>query len=118
MTAYHAGIEGEQAASKYLQQIGIRVLHQRYRAGGGEIDLVALDGEILCFIEVKYRPKGRLGDGLQSVNMDKRRRLRAASRHYLASEMRTRSWRFDILEITRAGIWYARGAAVQERGQV
>ena len=111
MSSYQHGLAGEAQAISYLKQMGLEVLATRYRAEGGEIDIIAREGEVLCFIEVKYRAQGRLGDGLLSVTADKRRRLEKAARAYLSQEKRSKRWRFDTLEITRAGIWYARHAS-------
>lgn len=113
MSSYHSGLSGEQMACQHLRGLGIKVLKTRYRADGGEIDIIALDGDTLCFIEVKYRPEGRLGDGLASVDEDKRQRLRRAARVYLTENRHPARWRYDVLEITRAGIWYALDAAKQ-----
>lgn len=111
MSSHQSGLEGERLACGYLRERGLRILATRYRAERGEIDIVARDGAELCFIEVKHRPHARLGSGLLSVDQDKRRRMRAAARAYLAKHPGTRRWRFDSLEITRAGIWYAPRAA-------
>lgn len=113
MTSYRSGLSGEQLACAYLRGLHIQVLRTRYRADGGEIDIVAQDGDTLCFIEVKHRPEGRLGDGLASVDQDKRTRVRRAAKAYLAQNKHPAKWRFDTLEITRAGIWYAPDAAKQ-----
>ncbi|MHC1786272.1 MAG: YraN family protein [Christensenellales bacterium] len=111
MSSYHGGLQGEEAAMAYLSGLRMRILTSRYRAEGGEIDIIALDGQVLCFIEVKYRPLGRLGEGLLSVTWDKRRRIQSAAKAYLRDHRHPARWRFDTLEITRAGIWYARNAA-------
>ena len=102
---------GEDLAVKYLKNIGVKPLHTRYRAARGEVDIVALDGDVLCFVEVKYRPEGRLGSGALSLDRDKRERLHSAARAYLDTHPHPRRWRFDTIEITRAGVWYLRGAA-------
>ena len=113
MSSYHSGLTGEELASAHLRGLGLRVIKTRYRADGGEIDIIAQDGDILCFIEVKYRPEGRLGAGLASVDGDKRARMRRAAKVYLAQNAHPARWRFDTIEITRAGIWYALDAAKQ-----
>lgn len=115
--SYHSGLSGEAIACQYLKSIGIQVLRTRYRAADGEVDIVAMEAGVLCFIEVKHRPNGRLGAGLLSVDSDKRRRLRHAAQAYLASHSHPARWRFDTLEITRAGVWYARGAAQLQEGR-
>ena len=48
-------LRGERAAAKYLKRLGYRILAARDRSGLGEIDLVALDGQTIVFVEVKTR---------------------------------------------------------------
>lgn len=107
--SYSSGLLGEQMACDYLLQCGMTVLETRFRARDGEIDIVARDGITLCFVEVKYRPRARLSEGLPSVNDDKRRRMRHAGHAYLQKNEWHRSYRFDIIEITRAGVRYVKG---------
>ena len=81
MSSYQSGLEGEEQACSYLKAMGMQVLCMRYRADGGEIDIIASDGGKIRFTEVKYRPQSRLGAGIAVIDEDKRRRLlRAASR--------------------------------------
>ena len=77
----------------------------------GEIDLIARDGDTIVFIEVKARPAGKLGAGVAAVTADKRRRLRHAADAYLSRKrLRDAPCRFDILEFSRAGIFYMENA--------
>jgi len=109
--SYQSGLEGEAEACAYLRELGLHILVCRYRAADGEIDIIAQDGDVLCFIEVKCRRQSRLGDGIMSVTEDKRRRMERAAQAYLHERRQAVKWRFDSLEITRAGVWYARCAA-------
>lgn len=111
MKSYQSGLEGEEEACAYLRGLGLSILTCRYRAAGGEIDIIAQDQDILCFIEVKCRRQSRLGAGILSVTDDKRMRMERAARAYLRECRHPAKWRFDSLEITRAGVWYARHAA-------
>jgi putative endonuclease len=53
---YAAGLWAELQAMLWLSAKGYRVLHRRYLAGGGEVDLVVRRGAVLAFVEVKARP--------------------------------------------------------------
>ena len=53
--AYRYGISAEKLASWYLRFKGYRILAERYRNGGGEIDIVARKGNTLVAVEVKAR---------------------------------------------------------------
>lgn len=111
MSSYQEGLAGEQQAEDYLKARGLQVVMARYRGGNGEIDLIARDGDVLCFIEVKYRPHGRLGDGMLAVSTDKRRRMHRAAKDYLQVNAYRGKRRYDALEITRAGVWYIKNGA-------
>ena len=64
MTAFSEGLLGEWRARAYLRRQGMAVLAQRYRAPHGEIDLIARDQQAIVFVEVKARPRGTMGVGL------------------------------------------------------
>ena len=104
-TNYRSGLEGEEQALRYLAGQGMTLVERRFRGGDGEVDLVMADGDTLVFVEVKYRPAGRPGDGLLAVSPAKRRRLVNAARVFCAKrEAMDRPVRFDVVEITRGGI--------------
>jgi putative endonuclease len=87
---------GERAAARFLRRRGLRILSRNVRCGQGEIDLVALDGETLVFVEVKSRSEGSLSVDLEKIDGRKRRALGRACRLFLArlSEPAA-SWRVD-----------------------
>ena len=100
------GLAGERQALAYLRQHGMRPVCQRYRCPYGEIDLVMLDGECLVFVEVKLRSRGRKNDGVLAVNVQKQQRLIRAARCYLGEYPTEMPVRFDIVEITGAGVFH------------
>ena len=104
MSLYSLGLEGEKQAEAYLASRGYRVLERRYRTRHGEIDLIAVKNRVLFFVEVKYRPKSRLGGGLEAIGPVKQNRLRSAARAYLMDH--PAAWQLAYLEITRAGILF------------
>ena len=110
MNRYVTGLLGEWRAEKYARKQGMRILERRYRAAHGEIDLIAREGNTVVFIEVKARPHGRMLEGAKAVNLDKRRRLRAAAQAYLAAHPAFADARFDLIEITAAGLRHVRNA--------
>ncbi len=107
--AYSIGLEGEEIACAYIEQIGYTILARRYRAAGGEVDIIAKDGKTVCFIEVKYRPEARLGEAVESVDDKKRTLVRKAAGEYMRKNNIKAKMRFDIIEITRAGVWHLKG---------
>lgn len=105
------GILGEMQAMRLLKKQGYRILRWRYRAAGGEIDVIAREKDTIVFVEVKARPQGRMGEGIKAVNQDKRRRLRSAARAYLGKTGQENcAVRFDVVEFSRAGARHIKGA--------
>lgn len=105
MKQYESGLHGESVAEQHLKNQGMILLSRRYRAQNGEIDLIMLDGDVIVFVEVKNRPRGKAGAGLMSVTQDKQRRMTNAAIAFLvAREWTERLVRFDIVEVTSDGI--------------
>ncbi len=105
--SYQTGLSGEDLALRYLLRKGMLLLAKRYRAADGEIDLIMQEGSCLVFVEVKYRPSGRRGDGLLSISAGKQRRiLHAATVFYTKMHDPALQPRFDVVEITADGIFH------------
>lgn len=81
--AYAKGQAGEVRAAEILERQGYKILNRRFRSPGGEIDLVALNGQHLAFVEVKVRH--RLNDAAWSVTARQQRRIADAARYWLQS---------------------------------
>ncbi len=96
------GALGEDMAYRYLRRHGCTVVARNYaaRSGAGEIDLVAWDGGVLAFVEVKTRSSGDFGAPDAAVDERKQRRITIAAREYgrraQVEESRTR---FDIVSV-------------------
>jgi putative endonuclease len=91
------GDRGEREAARFLRKAGLRVLTRGYRTSEGEIDLIARDGDVLVFVEVKSR---REGNPAEAVTPEKQRRLTLAALHFLKHHglLEQRS-RFDVVAI-------------------
>lgn len=94
------GRQGENAACRMLENSGLEVLCRNYRYARTEIDIVARDGAVLCFIEVKTR-RSKLGvRPAEAVDAGKRRRILHGARQYLhAIASPGLELRFDIIEV-------------------
>ncbi len=78
----------------------MRILDRRFRGGGSEIDLVALDGEVIVFVEVKTRRGVGHGEPWEAVVARKRARIARAALQYLADrDLLERRARFDVVEV-------------------
>jgi len=91
------GDTGEREAARYLRRLGLKVLCRGYRTDHGEIDLVALDGDVVVFVEVKTR---RHGEPAEAVTAEKQRRLTLAALHFLKKHrLLEQPCRFDVVAI-------------------
>ena len=99
MTTTLAGRRGEALAAAYLRKKGYCILAAGYRSPYGEIDLIAWDGETLCFVEVKTRTSCAVGLPRESVTAKKREKLRAAALSYLSERGLDCPARFDVAEV-------------------
>lgn len=93
---------GEAEAARLLRRHGLRILHRRYRTRRGEIDLVALDGAVVVFVEVKTRSGVRYGLPAAAVTPRKQARIARAALSYLTRfRLHDRTCRFDVVEVRR-----------------
>jgi putative endonuclease len=91
---------GENLACQELERRGYSVVARRYRRRGGEIDIIALDGATLVFVEVKARAGRRYGLAAESVTAVKRRRLAAVALDYVVRHhVHNCPCRFDVVAI-------------------
>jgi putative endonuclease len=102
-TPTERGGAAERAAVEYLRRRGFRPVVTNHRNPGGEIDLVALDGDTLCFVEIKARSRIEYGGGAAAVDARKRRRLCRAAEVYLAFHPHAGPCRFDVVSLDREG---------------
>ncbi|GAA5481912.1 ribonuclease HII [Haloferula sargassicola] len=95
------GRRGERIAAAWLRSIGAKVLFRNFRApGGGEVDIVARQGEVLLFVEVKTRTRDDFGRPLEAVNEEKRRLIRRGANEWLRMlGRRDFPWRYDVIEV-------------------
>lgn len=95
------GSEFEDQAADYLLSKGFTIVTRRFRARRGELDLVALDGDLLVFVEVKQRKVGYVPE--EAIGSQKIDRLYSAAREYLQStDQPNRDFRFDVIAISES----------------
>jgi|SRR5437867_1580911 len=91
---------GEDLACHELRRRGYAILARRYRRRGGELDIIARDGQTVVFVEVKTREGCEFGAGGESVTALKRRRMANIALDYLSRNRLTESpCRFDVVSI-------------------
>ena len=96
------GRMGEDAAAKLIRRNGHKILKRNFTCRRGEIDIVALDGDVICFVEVKTRRPGALFAPNRTVTAAKRRQVRRVAQHYLrVNHLLDRTCRFDIISVVQ-----------------
>jgi putative endonuclease len=94
------GKAGEEAAVQYLREHGYQILERNYRCRFGEIDLIARDGRVLAFVEVKTRRSQKYGPAAAAVTREKQRHLIKASQLYLIQKKKADELcRFDVVTV-------------------
>jgi len=93
------GKQAENVALSHLREQGLILVKRNYRCRLGEIDLVMTQGDLLVFIEVRYRKSDRFGSGAETVDYHKRRKLILAAEHFLYLHHRyvNMGCRFDVI---------------------
>ena len=82
MTKVTFGKYGEDLACHYLQKQGYKILERNFRIRGGEIDIVAIDGQTLVYVEVKARTSYQFGLPEESITPFKIKFLQRAAKFY------------------------------------
>jgi putative endonuclease len=101
MTAHNEfGRAAEVEAADLLQRNGWTILERNWRAGRQEIDVIALRGTLVAFVEVKARASARYGHPLEAIGWRKRRDLARAARVWIRLNGRSgQEYRFDAVHV-------------------
>ncbi len=98
------GRRGERLAARYLRRAGLQVIASRFRLRCGEIDLIALDGDQVVFVEVKARRGTGFGMPADSITRRKQRKLARVALAFLSGRgWHERPCRFDVVELLERG---------------
>src|ERR1700694_5895123 len=94
------GKTGEDLECGELERRGYAIVARRYRRRGGELDIIARDGETTVFVEVKARQDLAFGNGSEAVGFVKRRRMAEVAMDYvLRNHLSESPCRFDVVSI-------------------
>ena len=106
------GTQYEALAAYFLEREGYEILERNFRCRNGEIDIVAKEGDYLCFVEVKYRKNSRSGDALEAVTPLKQQRIIRTAEVYLSARGidSEHKCRFDAVGIMPGKIRLVRNA--------
>lgn len=94
------GLKGEEAAASFLISKGYRIISRNYKNKLGEIDIIAEDGDVICFVEVKTRKSKRFGLAKESVTAKKQRQIAKTAIGFLKEKgFLNRRARFDVVAL-------------------
>jgi len=94
------GNSGERNAVSFLQRQGFAILDRNYIFDHGEVDVVARDGDVLVFVEVKLRRNSRFGSPEEAVTPAKQDLIRRTAEGYVQEKkLNNVSCRFDVVAI-------------------
>ena len=100
MTTSSFGQYGEDLACRYLKKLDYKIIERNFRIRGGEIDIIALDGETLVYVEVKTRSTYRFGRPEEQITPWKIKFLERAAKFYRVKRKNLpASERIDVLTI-------------------
>lgn len=92
------GIDAEQAAAIFFENLGFRVIAHRFKTPYGEIDLIVSNDELIVFVEVKYRK--HFSSSVESISPRQQARIRNAAEIFLSQHndlCMNKDFRFDAL---------------------
>jgi len=89
---------GEDAAAAHLARLGYEIVARNARTPYGEIDIVARQGDVTLFVEVKTRTSSKLGLPEESISARKREHMLAAAEYY-AAENEIDHWQIDVIAV-------------------
>lgn len=90
---------GEEVACAVLRANGYRIIARNWRTRMGEIDIIARDGDVLAFVEVKTRSNASYGGAAAAVGRHKQRRIILAAGQFLATTECDLPARFDVITV-------------------
>lgn len=103
MTSFDTGRQAEAAATRHLQSLNYEILVNNWRTRWCEIDIVARRGQVVYFVEVKYRRTNRQGGGLDYITPAKLRQMHLAARFWLAKNGWAGDYRLAAVEVSGQG---------------
>ena len=90
---------GEDLAADYLQRKGYTIIERDWKSGKRDLDIIAQDGNVIVFLEVKTRHNRLFGDPEESVDYHKLQNLQQAISHYVKFKHIRQEIRFDIISV-------------------
>ena len=112
MNKRSVGADKETLAAEYLEKAGYRILERNFYCRLGEIDIIACEGDVLVFVEVKYRRNLRFGMPEESVDSIKQKKIYKSAMYYIykCHKSYEKSCRFDVIAVEGSEIRHYKNA--------
>jgi len=92
-----SGVDAEKRACAFLKERGFQIVARNWRSRFGEIDIVAREGEVLVFVEVKARETDGFGGPESAVDAAKQRRIVSTAAQFMQEQACDLAARFDVV---------------------
>tara|TARA_R110000868_G_scaffold226313_1_gene478872 strand:+ start:87 stop:461 length:375 start_codon:yes stop_codon:yes gene_type:complete len=101
-TTKAVGDAAEDRALAHIEQHGLTLVARNFRCKCGEIDLILKDGDVLVFVEVRYRKRQDYGSALESVTASKQKKIHNSAQYYLQTKAlgESQAIRFDVVAMS------------------
>ncbi len=100
MNKRELGSEGEQIAGSFLRNNGFKIIGKNWTSRWCEIDLIAVEDNVLVFIEVKYRKNLKYGSGIEAITAKKMKALVYSANKYVSrNKLHKLKYRIDVVVI-------------------
>ena len=93
------GAWGEEQAAAFLQHKGYDIVERDWKWGHRDLDIVALDGDVVVFVEVKTRRNRLFGEPEEAVDYRKLQNLRQVINYYVKAKHIRRTFRLDVITV-------------------
>ncbi|GHV81986.1 UPF0102 protein [Spirochaetia bacterium] len=115
MSKTGVGREGEARAAAWLEQKGMQIIARNVRSQTGEIDLIALDGDTIAFIEVKTWSVYTMDNLAYGIDLKKQRRIIETAKYFLSVHRKYNGMavRFDVVFISPDSITHLASAFME-----
>jgi putative endonuclease len=106
----HFGNLAEEFARKFLKSRGLKILTTNFFVRGGEVDIIARDGDLILFVEVKARRSDKFGSAIEAVDDAKIHRVAMAGQKFLHdNSLGHLDWRVDVIAIENGKLRWIKG---------
>ncbi len=105
MNTKSIGDYGERCAARYLRKNRYKIIERNYKTKISEIDIIATDGDCLCFVEVKTRSNTDYGLPCEAVDSRKRHQIIKGAMSYMVKHHIDSAVRFDVVEVYTGGMF-------------